>query len=127
AEAHTAHLRLLAVLQRVAVVVDHDQLAVALDDRSLLREVQGDDLEVLALDVAPHVELGPVGHREDPHRLALGELGVGGTPELRALLARLPAVTGLAQREDALLRPGTLLVATGPAEGGVVPTLVERL
>src|SRR4029079_11700166 len=50
---------------------------------------------------------------------------VGGPPELRPLLARLPAVAGLAQREDALLGPGALLVAAGPAEGGVVPALVE--
>ena len=37
AEPHAPHLRLLAVLQRVAVVVDHDQLAAAVDDRPLAR------------------------------------------------------------------------------------------
>ena len=83
--------------------------------------------DVLAPDVAPDVHLGPVRQREYAHRLAVGELGVGRAPELRSLLARLPAVAGLAQAEDPLLGARPLLVAAGAADRRVVAALVQRL
>jgi hypothetical protein len=71
AEAHLLHHRHLAGLQRHALVVDHDQRAVALDHRPLGGEVQRHDGDVLAVDVLPDVQLGPVADREHADRLAL--------------------------------------------------------
>ena len=84
AEAHPRQRRLLARLERHAVVVDHDQRPVALDDRPLLREVERHDRDLLAVDVVPDVELGPVREREDADRLALVLARVVEPPELRA-------------------------------------------
>src|ERR1035441_9530807 len=47
AEANLPHPRLFAGRERQAVVVDHDQHAVALHDRTLLGEVQGHDWNIL--------------------------------------------------------------------------------
>ncbi len=127
AEAHHAHLGGLALEQGEPLVVDHDQDAVALDDRARLGEVQVRDRDVLALDVLPDIELGPVGQREDPHRLARRQLRVRGAPELGSLLARIPLVPGLAQAEDALLGAAALLVAPGTADGRVEPVAVDAL
>ena len=126
AEAHRAHLD-LARLDRHAVVVDHDQRAVALDDRALGRVVERHDRDVLLVDVLPHVELGPVRQREDPHALAGLGAGVVEPPQLGALGLGVPPVLGGADGEDALLGPGLLLVAAGATEGEVEAVLVEGL
>ncbi len=48
-------------------------------------------------------------------------------PQLRPLIARVPDVTGGAEREDALLGAALLLVATRAAEGRIELPFVERL
>ena len=111
--------RLLAGLQRQAVVVDHDHHAVALDDRPLLGEVQRDDRNVFEVDVLPDVELGPVGERKDADAFALVDLGVVEVPQLGPLVLGIPAVELIAEGEDALLGPRLFFVAAGAAEGGV--------
>jgi hypothetical protein len=78
--------------QRHALVVDHDQRAVALDHRALGGEVQRHDRDVLEVDVLPDVELGPVREREHADALALVLAGVVEVPELGALVLRVPAV-----------------------------------
>src|SRR5699024_3451963 len=50
--------------------------AVALDDLTLVRVVDRRQVDVLALDVLPDVELGPVGQREDADVLALAVVAV---------------------------------------------------
>ena len=79
------------------------------------------------MDVLPDVELGPVREREDAHALALVLAGVVEAPQLRALQLRIPAVLRRAEREDALLGAGLLLVAARAAEGRVEAVLVQRL
>ena len=71
AEADLLHARDLARRQRQAVVVDHDQRAVALDDRALLGEIKRHDRHVLGRDIVPDVELGPIRQGKHPHRFAL--------------------------------------------------------
>ena len=51
AEAHHFELRLLAGLEAHALVVDHDQRAVALHHRAFGREIQRHDRNVLEVDV----------------------------------------------------------------------------
>ena len=75
AEADHAVLDRLARLQLHALVVAHDQHAVALDHRPLLGEVERHDRDVLLQDVLPDVELGPVRQREDADRFALARRG----------------------------------------------------
>ncbi len=77
----------------------------------------------VALDVAPHVELGPVADREGPHVLARPHPAVVEVPQLGPLVARIPLPEVVAERQHALLRPGLVLVAAGAAEAGVEPVL----
>lgn len=46
-------------------------------------------------------------------------------PELGALVARFPAVTGFAQAEDPLLGPRTFLVSAGATDGNVELSLIQ--
>ena len=127
-EAHALHL---AAPRRAraahALVVDHDPRPVAVDDRPLVGEVERHDRDLLAVDVEPDVELGPVREREDADRLAAPVARVVEPPELGPLVLRVPAVLRRAEGEDPLLRARLLLVAPRPAEGGVEAVLVERL
>src|SRR4029078_2355344 len=100
---------------------------VALDHRPKLAVVEGNDRDVLQVDVLPDVELGPVRQREDADRLALVLARVVEAPELRALALRIPAVLRAAEREHALLGARFLLVAAGAAERGVEGVLVQPL
>ena len=127
AEAHAQHLRLLAGFKRQALVVHHDQRAVALDHGALLGEIERHHGDFLGADVVPHVELGPVGQRENPHRFAGLDAGVEDAPQLGPLVARVPAVAGRAVREDALLGAAFFLVAAGAAEGGIEAPFVHGL
>ena len=120
-------LRLLPRLERHPVVVDHDPRPVAVDDRPLGGEVERHDRDLLAVDVEPDVELGPVREREDADRLALAVARVVEPPELGPLVLRVPAMLRGAEGEDALLRARLLLVAPRAAERGVEAVLVERL
>src|SRR5690606_37428131 len=127
AEAHLAHLDLLARSQLEALVIDHDEHAVALDYRTLLRKVERHDRDVFLQDVLPDIELGPVGQREDADRFSPIDAGVVDPPHLRALVLGVPAVMAVAEREDALLGPALFLVAARAAEGRVKAVKVERL
>ena len=126
-EPHARHARLLARFERQAVVIDHDERARALDHRTRLGEIKRNDGYVLGPNVFPHVEFGPIGQREDPHRLALANARVEQPPQLRALIARIPGVRRGTVRENALLGAALFLVAPRPAEGRVVAALLERL
>ena len=118
---------LLARRKRHALVVEHDELPVALDRRALGGEIERHHVEPLAQDIAPHIALGPIGEREDARGLSRAEPSIKKAPHLGALLARVPAVAGRAEREHALLRPARLLVAPRAAEGAVEAVRVERL
>src|SRR3546814_6054379 len=127
AEADLLHHRRLAVAQGQALVVHHDQRAVALHHRALSGEVQRRHRDVLPEDVQPDIELGPVRDREHAHRLPFVDPGVVEVPELRSLVLGIPAMLLAAETEDALLGARFFLVAARPAAGGVTLPLVPRL
>ena len=127
AEADPAHLGDLSYLQRQPLVVHHDQGAAAHDDRTLLGEIKRHDRNVLPSDIAPYVELGPIGQRKHPNRFAGIDARVEQVPQFRPLVARVPGVALGAKREDAFLGPALLLVAPRAAECGIEPVLVQRL
>src|SRR6476469_4786396 len=126
-EPHLAHHRLLARFEPHPLVVDHQDQAVAFDRRPLGREVERHDLDLLPQNILPHVELGPVGQREDADALALALADIVERPQLGPLPLRVPAVIAVAEAEHALLRAALFLVAPGAAERGVEAVLVERL
>ena len=126
AEAHPLGERHLVVvaLDHVGGRVQHP---VALEHLALVRVVDRRQLELLAGDVLPHVELGPVRDREHAHLLALADLAVVEIPELRPLRARVPLAEVVAEREDPLLRARALLVAPGAADRGVELVRLHRV
>jgi hypothetical protein len=109
------------------VLADRQQHAVAPEHVALVGEVDGRQLEPLARDVGPHVELGPVGDREGAQMLALVHAAVPHAPQLGALALGLPAAVGLAHREHSLLGPGALLVAARAADRRVEAVLLDRV
>src|SRR5947209_1549977 len=77
--------------------------------------------------VLPHVELGPVGQREDSDAFAFGLADIVQRPQLGPLALGVPPVVLVAEAEDALLGSALLLVAPGAAERRVEAVFVERL
>ena len=110
-----------------ALVVDHDQGAVLLDDFTLGSEVQRHDRDAFEVDVLPDVQFGPVRQREDADRLTFVDLAVVHVPQLGALVLRVPAVLAVTERVHTLLGPRLLFVAASTTEGGVETMLVQRL
>src|SRR4029450_13788268 len=90
-------------------------------------EIERNHRNILEIDISPHVELGPIRHREHAHALAGPNLGVGDMPKLRPLPLGIPVLRRVAEREDALFRPRLLLVAPRPAEGSIETVGGERL
>src|SRR5690606_16897053 len=84
-------------------------------------------LDVLQVDVEPDVELGPVRQGERADALTLREAPVVEVPELRALVLGIPLAVAIAERVDALLRAGALLVPACATECRVVAALAEGL
>ena len=113
---HMIRCGLLAGQQRHERLLERDQRLAADDDLALLGEVERHDRNVLDVDVAPDVDLGPVRQREDADALARPDAAVQQLPELRPLVLRIPLPVGVAQREDALLGARALLVAPRAAE-----------
>src|SRR4029077_13186168 len=90
---------------------DRIQHPVAAEDLALVREVDQRQLQLLARDVLPDIELGPVRDREDADVLALADSRVVEVPELGPLHARVPLAEVVPEGEDPLLRAAALLVA----------------
>src|SRR5665213_3820498 len=84
--------------------------------------IERHDRNVLAPDVLPDVEFGPVGEREDADVLALIHPGVVEVPEFGALIFRIPLAKLIAEGIDAFLGAGLLFVPPRPPECGVVTT-----
>src|SRR3954468_18247221 len=129
ADRAVAHERAEDVLlgQALDVVGGRVEHAVAAEDLALVGEVDVRDLELLAHDVLPHVELRPVAQREHADVLAAADAGVVEVPQLRALALGVPAAEVVAEREHALLGPGALLVTARAAERGVELVLGDRV
>src|SRR5437764_3187413 len=92
---------------------------VAPEDVSFVCEVDGRQLEVLARDVLPDVELGPVRDGEHADVLALADARVVEIPELGSLRTGVPLTEVVAEAEDAFHRARPLFVAPGSAQRGV--------
>src|SRR5690606_39864940 len=80
------------LVQRHALVVDHDQRAIAVDHRALGSKIQRHDRNAFQIDVLPDIQLGPVGQGEYADALALVHLAVVDVPQFRALVLRVPAI-----------------------------------
>src|SRR3546814_1996050 len=93
----------------------------------LLGKVQRRHRYAFPEDVQPDIELGPVGDRKHPHRLALVDPGVVEVPQFRTLVLGIPAMLLVTEAEDAFLGAGFLLVAARTADGRIEAPLVERL
>src|SRR5262249_46332515 len=126
-ETDTPQLRRLARLDRHALVVYHDPGAAASHHRALLGEIERNDRNVLTGDILPDVEFGPIGEWKHADRFAWADAGVEQVPQLRPLVARVPAVALRAEREDALLGAAFLLIAPRASESGIEAELVQRL
>ena len=84
--AHAAHhqLRLLAGQQRHERLLERDQRLAAHDHLALLGEVERHDRDVLDVDVAPDVDLGPVRERKHADALARPDAGCSAGSRARA-------------------------------------------
>ena len=102
---------------------DGEQHAVALDDFALMRVVDARQRDLLGGDELPDVELGPVAQREGAQLLALADAGVQQIPRLWPLVARVPPTMTIAERQDALLGPRLVFVATSAPERGIEAVL----
>src|SRR5262249_18805350 len=123
AEPHELAERLLA-RQPLDELADRVEHVVSSENSALVGEVDRRQLEPLARDVLPDVELRPVRDREDADVLAAADARVVEIPELGPLGARIPLPEVVAEREDPLLRAGALLVAAGAADRGVEAVLL---
>ncbi len=115
------------VTARLDEGTDRQVHAIAHHDVAFVGEVDLRQRHLLAFDVLPHVELGPVRQREGPHALAGVHLALVDLPQFRALLAGIPLAEGVAKGENALLGPRLVLVAPRAAEGGVEAVIVESV
>src|SRR5271155_4933004 len=103
AEPHHTSRGAFTGLERKPLIVNYDEAAVALDDRAGRREVERHHRDFLLLDVAPHVELGPVGEREDPNGFARADSAIVDVPQFRPLVLRIPDMTGGTEGKDPFL------------------------
>jgi hypothetical protein len=88
-------------------------------------EVDGGNLEILALDVFPDIHLGPVGEGEDTHVFARVEAPVIKIPDLGTLIFGIPLAETVAEAEEALFGPGFFLITSGPSNAGVEAVLLD--
>src|SRR6476619_4112336 len=104
---------------------DGEPHAVPVDDLALVGVVERRERDVLALDVAPDVDLGPVADREDPHMLTGAVARVEEVPQLGALVLRVPLAELVTEGDDPLLGARLLLVAPAAAEDPVEAVVVD--
>src|SRR5438128_5421175 len=90
-------------------------------------EIEVDDGNMLALDVAPDVELGPGEERVHAHVFARGEVRPVLIPELRRLTDDIPLGSFTALAEDALLGPRAFLVPANADDDGLELVLLDHL
>ena len=121
------HLLDLFVVLDVHERGDREEHAVAPEHLTAVRVVDRRELDLLDLDVLPHVELGPVRDGEHADVLALAVPAVEEVPQLGPLVLRVPLAELVAEGVHALLGPGLVLVAAAAAEDGVEAVLLDRV
>ena len=93
---------------------------------AVLRQIQRNDRDVLALGVGPDVRLGPMQDRMDAQMRAGRRRSVELVPEFRRLVAHVPSALEAARREHALLGARRLLVAADAGDQSVKTVFGER-
>ena len=109
------------------VGLDRDQGVAADVDFAWGGVVEGDDGYVLAFEVFPDIELGPVGEGEDAHALAGVDFWVVEVPEFWTLIFGVPLAELVAEGEDAFFGTGFFFVATSTADCGVGLEFLEAI
>src|SRR5262252_7471333 len=99
--------------------IDRQQHTVAIDHAPRMREINAGEIDVLAGDVLPDVQLGPVGKRKDADMLAGPDPAVQQPPQLGPLQLGIPLTELVAEGEYSLLRAGLFFVAPRSAKGAV--------
>src|SRR5262249_42536644 len=102
------------------------QHAVAAHDRARRREIERHHGNILRADIVPHIKLGPIRQRKNPHSFARRKLAIEQIPQLGPLPARIPSMSWSSHRKDPLLRAAYLLVSSRPADRGVEAVVIER-
>ena len=92
----------------------------------MVGEVDEQHVQLLAGDVLPHVELGPIGDRKGADVLALADAPVVERPQLGPLVLGIPLAEVVPEREHPLLGPRLLLVPSRASEGGVEATFGQH-
>src|SRR5204862_4299158 len=108
-EAHRKFFALLAGFR-------DEEIPILPHDLAPVRVVERRHRELLALDVLPDVELGPVRDREHAHVLALVHAPVVEVPELGPLVLRVPLAELVAKGKNPLLGARLFLVAPRAAD-----------
>ena len=90
-------------------------------------EIQRDDRNLLALDVLPDVQLGPVQERVNADVRAGRKIGLELIPEFRRLIRRVPLHVGVARREIALLGARGVFVAPHADDDAGVAVVLDDL
>ena len=127
AKAHHARAHLFARLQRQALVVAHDQRAIALHHGARRCEIKRHDGDILLQDIIPHIRFGPIGQGKHAETFAGLLARVVKAPGLRPLVLRIPAMLRRAQRKHAFLGAGFLFIAPRAAKGRVEFIKIQRL
>src|SRR5258706_2914632 len=126
AEAHRELFHFLAFARR-SDVANRNEQAVSAHDGPAVGIIDRGHGKPFERDVLPYVELGPVADGEYTHVLALRHAGVVKTPQLRALVLRVPLAEFVAERKHAFLGARLFLVSAGPPDRGIETELGDRL
>ena len=98
---------------------DGQQHAIAGNHLAPVGVVDARQRNLLGGDELPDVELRPIAQRECTELLALADASVQQIPGLGSLVAWIPPALLIAERQDAFLGTGLVLVAAATAERGV--------
>ena len=102
-ESYLLHLWLLARKKSHSVIINHDDIAITVYNRSFCCKIKRYNINLLSLDVLPDILLSPVRDRENSHALALVNLSVVKLPHFRTLVLRVPCLCCISERENSLL------------------------
>ena len=91
-----------------------------------MAEINRRHVQLLALDVFPHVHFRPIRERKDAHVFARIDARVVKIPDFGPLVFRVPLAKIVAETEEALLRAGLFLVAPRAADQAIKLKFLNR-
>src|SRR5690606_35468133 len=101
-----------------AVLGGPDQ-AVPEEHLSFMGKINGGNLNVFPLYIAPNIQFGPVAYGEYPDVLTVLDLPVEHIEKLRPLVLFVPLPKIVPYRKDTFLGPGLLFIPPGPTDPGI--------